>query len=260
MEMEPVTEQHAESQTHADEDDLMASLLPGANAMKKRRAESSQHNKQQESMAPKEVVRKPKRQKLDVLEAARQHREAEEKAAQDQRREEEASLQASLQDMNIEQMKHLVIVEEMEVPSRDSCAQTVDEGNRWDDRWNGRKNFKKFRRKGDPSMPRTRIQTVIVPLEEVKRKDYGVGDIYWAGNRATPDSGPRDRGSNREQQNQPQLTQSDTAESTSHQPTENEPTPPSLPIKKGQRSQKRAREVPDSDSDNELRFRFRRKR
>lgn len=240
---------------------MMASLLPGANAMKKRRAESSQNNRQEENIAPKEVIRKPKRQKLDVLEAARQHREAEENAAQEQRREEEASLQASLQDMSIEQMKNLVIVEEMEVPSRDVRSQTVDEGNRWNDQWNGRKNFKKFRRKGDLNMPRNRIQTVIVPLEEVKRKDYGVGDIYWAGNRSTPDSSTRDRDSNKERQpSQPQMTQSDIAESISQQPIQKDPTPPPPRNPKSQRTQKRAREVPDSDSDNELRFRFRRKR
>ncbi|KAJ9268296.1 hypothetical protein DTO212C5_5624 [Paecilomyces variotii] len=261
MEMEPATSQQIQSQARTDEEDMMASLLPGANAMKKRRAESSQNNRQEENIAPKEVIRKPKRQKLDVLEAARQHREAEENAAQEQRREEEASLQASLQDMSIEQMKNLVIVEEMEVPSRDVRSQTVDEGNRWNDQWNGRKNFKKFRRKGDLNMPRNRIQTVIVPLEEVKRKDYGVGDIYWAGNRSTPDSSTRDRDSNKERQpSQPQMTQSDIAESISQQPIQKDPTPPPPRNPRSQRTQKRAREVPDSDSDNELRFRFRRKR
>ncbi|GAD96338.1 DNA damage response protein RcaA [Paecilomyces variotii No. 5] len=261
MEIEPVGHQLNESQARNDEDEVMASLLPGANAMKKRRVESGQYNRVEEDIAPKEVVRKPKRRKLDVLEAARQHREAEEKAAQEQRRDEAASIQASLQDMSIEQMKNLVIVEEMELPSRDTRPQPVDEGNRWDDRWNGRKNFKKFRRKGHARMPRNRIQTVIVPLEEVKRKDYGVGDIYWAGNRNTPDSSARDRGSNKERQpSQPQTSQSEIAESISQLPGHRDSTSPPPRNARSQRNQKRPREVADSDSDNELRFRFRRKR
>ncbi|KAL1845835.1 hypothetical protein Plec18170_009541 [Paecilomyces lecythidis] len=261
METEPVVDHQNENQTRNDEDEVMASLLPGANAMKRRRVESGQHNRLEESIVPKKVVRKPKRRKLDVLEAARQHREAEEKAAREQRRDEEASIQASLQDMSIEQMKNLVIVEEMELPSRDTRPQPVDEGTRWNDRWNGRKNFKKFRRKGDSNVSRSRIQTVIVPLEEVKRKDYGVGDIYWAGNRNTPDSSTRDRGSNKERQpSHPQTSQSEIAESMSQQPIQKDPTPQPPRNPRFQRNQKRPREVPDSDSDNELRFRFRRKR
>ena len=250
-----------------EEEDVMSGLLPGANAMKRRRAETGPRHDPPASKPKEEVVeRKPKRQKLDVLEAARQHREAEEDA---QRRQEENDIK----DMDIEKLKGLAIVEEMDVPLRERQPQAIpDNDERWDDRWNGRKNFKKFRRKGEARHPRNRVQTVIVPLEEVTRKDFGIGDHYWVsnGNGASPETSnipaeSRPRSSLRREESNINDIFGDSG-------GRGGPTPQSrsqsaarvveseAPAEARHRSQKRPREVRDSDSEDELRFRFRRRR
>ncbi|RJE23750.1 hypothetical protein PHISCL_03890 [Aspergillus sclerotialis] len=180
----PIDEPPVEEQTGMEEDPV-SSLLPGASAMKRRRAETEK--REQTPHIEREATPKPKRQKLDVLEAARQHREAEEGADRERRQAEDASLHASLKDVNVEKLKNLAIVEEMEIPARERPARTHTEDNRWDENWNGRKNFKKFRRKGQPNQPRSRIQTVIVPLEEVTRQEVGYGDHHWVTTRNSPD-------------------------------------------------------------------------
>ncbi|KAE8374150.1 DNA damage response protein RcaA [Aspergillus bertholletiae] len=225
-----------------EEEDVLSQLLPGANAMKRRRAETSQRTMDSSTSRPKEEVHQPKRQKLDILEAARQHREAEEDA-QRQRQEEEAELQNSLKD--IEKLKGLAIVEEMEMPAR----KIADEDSRWDERWNGRKNFKKFRKRGDRNRSRHMIQTVIVPLEEVTRKDFGIGVHYWISSHSKSTEN-----SQAESLREPPISEQDTGESR----------PQSLARTESElaasRSQKRPREERDSDSDDGLRFRFRRRK
>jgi hypothetical protein len=240
------------------EDDEMSSLLPGANAMKRRRAEMGPREDVPKSQ---EEVRKPKRQKVDVLEAARRHREAEEAAARERRTEEESSLQAGIQGMSIEEMKRLVVVEEVDVPLRERSTPVVEETSRWDERWNGRKNFKKFRRKGDAPVSRSRVQAVIVPLEEAKRKDYGIGDHYWS-NKKRDSSEPMSRQSSHREVREASHVESRASVS---QPSVRSETPPPLTQRSSQRTsqrptQKRSRESRDSDTDEEHRFRFRRRR
>ncbi|GAQ05500.1 hypothetical protein ALT_2821 [Aspergillus lentulus] len=235
-----------------NEEDLVSSLLPGATAMKRRRAGTVQRSLGDSQSIPKtDEPRRPKRQKLDVLEAARQHREAEEDAQRKRRQEEEAALQDSLRDTDVEKLRNLAIVEEMEIKPRPGVA----EDSRWDERWNGRKNFKKFRRKGEPGQPRHRIQTVIVPLEEVTRKDFGIGDHYWVTSHATSDPRPsesqRERSLSRDVSSRAQSQSQSQSVSVSVSRVESTPA---------YRSQKRLREVRDSDSDDEPRFRFRRRR
>ncbi|RDK42460.1 DNA damage response protein RcaA [Aspergillus phoenicis ATCC 13157] len=253
MDIEPSPAQPSQPQSslqvekEEEEEDMVSSLLPGAQAMKRRRAQTTQRAKEEPSSETKdEAMPRVKRQKLDVLEAARQHREAED--AQRQRRAEEASLQGSLEDVNVEQLKGLAIVEEMEVKPRNEG----EEDRRWEDRWNGRKNFKKFRRKGEPGQPRYRIQTVIVPLEEVTRKEFGIGDHYWVSNRT--EQSPADRPAER-------AVSQDAAASRSQSSgrVESE-TPAPRETRSQPRVQKRMREEQDSDSDDGLRFRFRRRR
>jgi hypothetical protein len=172
-----------------DHDVIMNKILPAAAAMKKRRIEAGDSLRhvgmqgitgRKESPTPQRAKgRKPKKE-IDVLEAAREHREAEEDIA---RRNQEA-LKASLDGMEIDQMKNLVLVEDMEVirrPDRRSRVQAYgDSGSRWDERWNGRKNFKRFKRRevGDDGQVR-RGGNVIIGLEEVRKKDFGIGDGYW---------------------------------------------------------------------------------
>ena len=217
---------------------MVADLLPGATAM--RRHHPAEERKRRDPKPPPEPERKAKRPKLNVIEAARQRREAEDEAAMERRQEESASLQAIIENVGADHLQNLAIVEEMEVPSRG--PQYLDSANdsRWDDRWNGRKNFKKFRRKGDADGPRHRGQTVIVPLEEVKRKDFGIGEGYWA--RSRDNSGThRAVALANETRSNPECTVRNKS-----------PTPP-------RRTEKRTR-TRDSDSDGELRFRFRRRK
>ncbi|KAL2826531.1 DNA damage response protein RcaA [Aspergillus pseudoustus] len=230
-----------------EEEDLVSSLLPGATAMKRRRGEASQRILEESSSHMKsEEVPRPKRQKLDVLEAARQHREAEEDAARQRRQQEEELLQSSLRDLDVEKLKGLAIVEEMEVPARRNGNNDND---RWDERWNGRKNFKKYRRNGDPSQPRRRIQAVMIPMEEVARKDFGIGDHYWVSTHQSSATSARDSHQER------------SVSQASSEPPQQRPTGRSGSEKTmTQKSQKRVREERDSDSDDELRFRFRRRR
>ncbi|KAL3457902.1 hypothetical protein BJX64DRAFT_237817 [Aspergillus heterothallicus] len=230
-----------------EEEDLVSSLLPGATAMKRRRAETSQRTLEEPSARLKlEELPRPKRQKLDVLEAARQHREAEEDAARQRRQQEEESLQSSLRDVDVEKLKGLAIVEEMEIPARRT---NDNDNNRWDERWNGRKNFKKFRRKGDPSQSRRRVQAVMIPLEEVARKDFGIGDHYWVNTNQSTNRSPQESHQER------------TVSQASIEPSQHQPTGRSGSEKTTtQISQKRVREERDSDSDDDLRFRFRRRR
>ncbi|KAL4993909.1 hypothetical protein BDV10DRAFT_177888 [Aspergillus recurvatus] len=234
-----------------EEEDLVSTLLPGATAMKRRRGETSQQILEESSShAKREEIPRPKRQKLDVLEAARLHREAEEDAARQRRQQEEESLQNSLQDVDVEKLKGLAIVEEMEIPVR-----PADEGNdRWDERWNGRKNFKKFVRKGERSRDQQRhripLQTVIVPLEEVARKNFGIGDHYWVSASRSSDRSPQESHQDRVVSQVPDS-----------EPLQPQTVTRSESKKTTQTSQKRAREERDSDSsDDELKFRFRRRR
>lgn len=262
------------------EEDVIAGLLPGASAMKRRRAESGPH--QSAHPKPKEEKEpKPKRAKLDVLEAARQHREAEEDAQRRQREEDESLRHNDLHDTDIDKLKGLAIVEEMEVPLRKlPQTHTVAQDDRWDERWNGRKNFKKFRRKGEPRHGRHRVQAVIVPLEEVSRKDYGIGDQYWVSSNRETRSPPSQRqpDSSSSSNNNANTNTNNTTTINDNDDNDDGDDPETIPhsvrssarssqpvvarpgSQATSRSQKRTRSPHNSDSDDELRFRFRRRR
>ncbi|KAE8151478.1 hypothetical protein BDV25DRAFT_128730 [Aspergillus avenaceus] len=263
------------------EEDVLSSLLPGSTAMKRRRPKP---NATQEENQEAEPHPRPKRQKLDILQAARQHRDAEEDAARQRHLKEETELQSSLQE--IEALKGLAIVEEMDIPLRkpqtnpnsttnnNNNNNTTTTTSRWDDRWNGRKNFKKFRRKGDPAAPRTRIQSVIVPLEEVTRKAFGIGEHYWVSQSRNENSQGNQRSESVRGREFVSRSQSIAAQSVTGVESDSTPSVPSSEpasvaasvagTRSGTRSgftrQKRTREERDSDSEDELRFRFRRRR
>ncbi|TID22718.1 DNA damage response protein RcaA [Venturia nashicola] len=166
-----------------DEDDMLDRLLPGQAARKRRRlgrdGSAQPEDKSAAIPAPK-VVRKPKKEpKIDVLEVAKSRREAEEEAA----RRDAESLKEAMEGIDIQGPANLVDCEEMEIKPRSKPPQTRtgvghrDEGDRWDEKWNGRKNFKKFRKRGE--LPAMRGHRLLVPLEEAKKKDFGIGEEYW---------------------------------------------------------------------------------
>ena len=236
------------------DEDIITDLLPGARAMKRRRAEMSESCQGSKATRAKpEAALKSKRPKLDVLEAARKHREEEE---EQRKAKEDAHLS---EDINIDELRNLAIIEEMDIPVRNTPVRENDSSDRWDERWNGRKNFKKFRRKGESRHARQRIQSVIVPLEEVTRKDFGIGEHYWVSSRKSPS---RDQPSEREER---QVISQEGQTASRPEPSvvpsaSPESIPESYRAPSRSQSQKRPREVRDLDSDEELRFRFRRKR
>ena len=164
---------------------MVDKLLPAAGAMKRRKLEEQDEARRKgvvpirstsKSQVPAQPE-KPRREKkeINIQEAVRERREAEENAA----RLDEESLRETTDGMNIGDVKSLAVVEEMELQERQARPQRNGTLNaRWNEEWNGRKNFKKFRRQGEADQAR-RGQTVIVPLEEVKKKDFGIGDEYW---------------------------------------------------------------------------------
>ena len=240
-----------------DENDAVADLLPGSRAMKRRRAEIGGRHEKEDSREIANAAPKPKRVKLDVREAARKHREEEE---EHQRRQVEEDRHIS-EDIDVEKLKDLAIVEEMEIPARAPAERERQTSDRWDEKWNGRKNFKRFRRKGEPQHAR-RIQSVIVPLEEVTRKAFGIGEHYWVSSTKPSEI---NQSSERDGRQRRQVSVFDDAESK--RPDSSiaisatpDPTPGSQSLPSRARSQKRPREARDSDSDDEPRFSFRRKR
>jgi nijmegen breakage syndrome protein 1 len=162
-----------------EEEDIMEIMAPTTAALKRRRLERGEPTPPppapivEEKPAPAKPAKKAKKE-IDILEIARQRREGEKRA-----KAEREKIQEQLESMDIHERPEIEIAE-MEVkrsvpPSRPAAR--ADESERWDDKWNGRKNFKKFRRRGGATGPVQ--EKIIVPLEEVKKKDFGIGDDYW---------------------------------------------------------------------------------
>ncbi|KAK2747403.1 hypothetical protein FQN55_005152 [Onygenales sp. PD_40] len=235
----PVQSQAKES--FSAEEDIVTDLLPGAAAASKLRLADGR--KRGKTTLPPEHPQKPKRAKLNVQEAARQRREAVDEAAMERQEQEIASFRAMTESVDIDRLRNLAIVEEMVLPTRSVQETAAPPSDRYDERWNGRKNFKKFRRRGNGTVVTHRLQPVIVPLEEVKRKDFGLGDGYWS------TSQPRSTSTHRVS-TEPNEQTPITSQTIAH---EKSPTPPP-------RINKRSRETRDSDSDDGLRFRFRRRK
>ena len=182
-----------EDEFNDNNEEFVDSLLPAATAMKRRRIEearlrgedpaSTSFTKPPEPAASTRnaQTRKPSaEQPIDIKKSLQERRAAADEAAL--RREE--SFRQDLDDVDIEAMRDLAVVEEFDVvPRSNRPSNSAANGNgmgarRWDPAWNGRKNFKKFRRQGEEGVRRRGAQ-VIVPLEEVKRKAQGIGEGYW---------------------------------------------------------------------------------
>jgi hypothetical protein len=158
------------------EEDLMNDMFPAAAAMKRQRAGLPAA----QNFVPPPIVKKKKETQIDVREVARAQRRAEEEAAKKER-EDAAEAQA---DDHLGKPANLVRIQLMPLrtkPPVTATRRSADASERWDPKWNGRKNFKRFRRSGaqNGTEPRKRIQKVFVPLVEVKTSTFGMGDQYW---------------------------------------------------------------------------------
>jgi hypothetical protein len=165
------------------EDELMEGMAPAAARFKRQRLErgdtfpspSPEPEPETEAAAAPEPKKKPKKE-IDILAVAAQNRQQEEERA----RREKEDLANLPDDVDLAEIRRLNIVEEMEVRHPDSGARTREQDiadGRWNPKWNGMKNFKKFRRRGE-AVGRQPARN-IVPLTEVKTKEFGVGDDYW---------------------------------------------------------------------------------
>ncbi|KAH7625131.1 hypothetical protein B0T09DRAFT_361674 [Sordaria sp. MPI-SDFR-AT-0083] len=165
-----------------DVSELLDAIAPTATAAKRRRIEAGQPALPEPTPEPEEppaVVEDDKREEADALAAA----------------ERQALLDAAGDDeVDYAAIRRLHIIEEFDVrmPNRDvddldEREEAIADG-RWDPRWNGRRNFKKFRKQkrggsdnasGDGAAVDQQPRRPLITLEEVKPKEYGMGDGYW---------------------------------------------------------------------------------
>ncbi|POS87781.1 hypothetical protein EPUL_000380, partial [Erysiphe pulchra] len=86
-----------------------------------------------------------------------------------------------LDSLEIAEIRNKIQIEEVQLKTPKRVERKrVEDGDRWNDSWNGRKNFKKFRRFGAAKRVSERV---IVQLEEVKKRDYGIFDDFLGDNR-----------------------------------------------------------------------------
>jgi hypothetical protein len=115
------------------------------------------------------------KKEVDISAHLNQHRQREEERA----RQEKEDLANLPDDVDLAEIRRLNIVEEMEI-RRPGTARTREQDiadGRWNPKWNGMKNFKKFRKRGEAT-GRPPVKQLI-QLQEVKNKEFGVGDDFW---------------------------------------------------------------------------------
>ncbi|KAI0505705.1 hypothetical protein F5B22DRAFT_651503 [Xylaria bambusicola] len=162
--------------------DILDNLAPTAAQVKRRRIAAGEDPFPRRQPSPISVekpiitAKQPKiKKEIDILEVARQHREEAEKQA----KLEQEQFEKAPEDLDLAEIRRLHIEEPMplrEAPQMRTREQDIADG-RWDPAWNGRKNFKKFRQRG--ALQGRTVEKIIVALEEVKTKGFGIGDDYW---------------------------------------------------------------------------------
>lgn len=174
-----------------DDEDNFETMAPAAARLKKRRIEEEVARRRRgestppppeppkrkvKATSPKPVkVKTKKEQQAEILEKTRlRHEKIEELANQDKE-------VVNMDGFQLAELQSLAITETVELRSSGPAprAPRADDSERWEDKWNGRKNFKKFRRRGGPAINARDLGRTIVPLEEVKHKAAGVGEEYW---------------------------------------------------------------------------------
>lgn len=183
-----------------EKEEQMDSLFPAAAEIKRRRAatRAPSASVEPENNSP---VGQPKRRGVEVLESlqrvrqkadkdinVREHMRLRIKEEEERRKADEESLREQLEGIDIEQMKHLAVIEEMDIVPRaqrhkgdnirnPAEARAQAKCDRWDPSWNGRKNFKRFRRRGTEQGVTS--HKVIVPLEEApQQRGFGESAFF----------------------------------------------------------------------------------
>ncbi|KAK8016729.1 FHA domain-containing protein [Apiospora rasikravindrae] len=169
--------------------DPIEEYAPAAAQLKRRRLEAGEDPAPRPYQSAKTTAERPaakskgfprtakKVQEIDILELAGKHREEEDARAAAER----AELRLAPEDLDLAEIRRLQIEEPMELrqaaPLVRSRDQDIADG-RWDPRWNGLRNYKRFQPKGAVGAARP-PQRIIVGCDEVKAKTAGIGDNYW---------------------------------------------------------------------------------
>ncbi|TFB07238.1 hypothetical protein CCMA1212_000871 [Trichoderma ghanense] len=170
------------------EADLMEGMAPAVAKFKRQRLESGRRFAEPSpEPAPEQPVhakstsetkkKKKVKEEIDVLALAAKNREEAEARA----RAEAEELARLAEGIDLAEIRRHTIVEEIQLRRTDRASdrtreQDIADG-RWNPKWNGMKNFKKFRKRGEATGRQP--ARVIVALAEVKTKEFGVGDSYW---------------------------------------------------------------------------------
>ena len=191
---EPSQQNRRKRPAPIDEDDgleqeraMMDKMLSGAAAMKKRRLQTETTRRETQTSTPepesaattKKRLPTKKHKEIDVgAELKKKKKETEEAL----RREEESNREAQDADIaGISAQVESFSLPQRDLPPRRSQLEPSGPRDGWDPAWNGRKNFKRFKRKGQPN-DAPRLPRVIVALEEVPRKAHGIGEEFWLNN------------------------------------------------------------------------------
>jgi nijmegen breakage syndrome protein 1 len=178
----------------SEEEDLMSRIAPAAAVLKKQKLERGESIARPTPAVPKPQAPKPApekiKQEINVVEITRRKNEEAAALAAAERE----ALQEQLEGIDIEQIRNLAIIEEMPVTRKPPPIRTAraDESDRWNDKWNGRKDFGRFRRRGATNNRSN--QRVIVALEEAKNKDFGIGVDRWDGETESQRKKKKDKG------------------------------------------------------------------
>jgi hypothetical protein len=182
----------------------LEAILPTAAEVKRRRIQAGVEDVSQTQATPAPTVQEPIKPKpklfnrtitkksifviddpidgkidQDLRNVARAEKEREEKELHAQRLKE--TLEHPLDEEEIEEIRRQIQYGEMKVrQSRkaDKQQKITDDG--WNNGWNGRQNYKKFRRKGEAREQPLRGNRVIVTLEVASTNENPLGSVRWA--------------------------------------------------------------------------------
>lgn len=187
-------------------DEEMDNLLPAAAAFKRQKlAQGPGQVGTRKAETSQAAVKKTKKQReIDVLEVVKAQRDERERAAQ----QEQEHLEA-MGDVEDKAPSNLVTVVNIELPLR-ARSKNIGKVNGvqadgWDPKWNGRKNFKGFHRKGEAVQRRGHAARVIVPVVPVQMGTQGLGEEYWS---KTNEERAREREQRRKERSKSQTQQS----------------------------------------------------
>lgn len=193
---------------------FMDKMLPGAAAAKRRRTQKPQAKESEVDSrnatpepetslqaAKKKLMPAKKHKETDVTAKLKEKKEAEEEEERRQAEEMREALEGDIEGIVAQTV-------DMDI-TRKPRKEPTEPNN---PAWFGRKDFKGFKRKGQTS-DRPRLPRVIVALEEVPRRNHGIGDEYWLTSTSS-----KSQGKSKSQ------TQTQTQSSIPHQNGDDDPT------------------------------------